>query len=125
MIERRKTIRKPVSIPMSISLFVTEGGESKSIQLEGDIRDIAINGVCLEVKIHSNKIWDTLKNYKPDKIFRMHLEVPSHGHLLVADGTVSWYRVNELENKSLQVGMFLNHMDKETCEEWYRFVKEL
>jgi hypothetical protein len=125
MLERRKTIRKLVNIPMNISLFETRQGEVTPIQVEGDIVDIAINGLCLEIKVHSDCIWETLKDYTPDKVFRMHLEVPSHGHKLVADGTVAWCRTNEFENKSIQFGMFLHRMEEATCEEWYCFVEKL
>jgi hypothetical protein len=123
--ERRKTIRKPTNITINLSLFQEIDGKTVPIRMKADIVDIAINGLCLEIKIHSDEIWEILKDYSPDKCFRMHLEAPSHDHKLIADGTVAWCRTNELENKSLQMGMFLHNMEDTTCEEWYRFVEKL
>ena len=123
--ERRKTIRKVVDIPINLSLFQEIDNDVVPIHMEADIVDIAINGLCLEIKIHSDAIWELLKDYTPDKVFRMHLEVPDHGHTLIADGTVAWCRTNELESRSLQVGMFLHNMADTTCEEWYQFVEKL
>lgn len=123
--ERRKTIRKPANILINLSLFEKIEGKEVPLQLEAEIIDIAINGLCLELKIHCDEIWEILKDYTPDKVFRMHLEAPSHGHRLIADGTVAWCRTNELEDKSLQIGMFLHNMEEATCEEWYRFVEKL
>ncbi len=45
--ERRKTIRKLVNISMNLSLFETTEEGSVPIKVEGDIVDIAINGLCL------------------------------------------------------------------------------
>ena len=123
--ERRQTIRKPANISINLALSEKIDGKIVPIKVEAEIIDIAINGLCLEIKIHSDEIWATLKDYNPDKVFRMHLEAPSHGHKLVADGTVAWCRTNEFENKSLQIGMFLHNMEEATCEEWYRFVEKL
>ncbi len=123
--ERRQTIRKPANISINLSLSEKVDGKIVPIKVEADIIDIAINGLCLEIKIHSDEIWETLKDYNPNKVFRMHLEAPSHDHTLVADGTVAWCRTNEFENKSLQIGMFLHNMEEATCEEWYRFVEKL
>jgi hypothetical protein len=126
MIERRKTARKQAKVPMKISLF-EEGKESASVQLEGNTRDIGLNGFGLEIKVRSQEIWEKLKDFTSDtgKVFLLHMEVLSSEKKLVADGTVAWCRITSPEEKEIQIGVFLNRMDAAIREEWHRFVEQL
>jgi hypothetical protein len=127
MIERRLIIRKRVKIPMRISFFEEEEKDTPLIQLEGDIRDITINGIGLEVKVRSHKIWEKLKDFDPkvEKDFYLHLEILSSEKKIAAYGTAAWCLVTDSEKKELRIGIFLNQMDANSSEEWYRFVEKL
>jgi hypothetical protein len=112
---------------MRISLFKEEERDTPLIQLEGDIRDITINGIGLEVKVRSHELWEKLKDFDPisEKDFYLHLEILSTEKKFVAYGTAVWCLVTNSEKRELRIGIFLNQMDANNREEWYRFVEKL
>lgn len=127
MNERRQAIRKQVKIPMRISLFEEKERDTPLIQMEGDIRDITMNGIGLEVKVISQELWEKLKDFDPmtGKDFYLHLEVLSSDKKLVAYGTAIWCLVADSEKRELRIGIFLNQMDANNRAELYRFMEKL
>lgn len=127
MIERRRAIRKRVKIPMKISFFKGEERDTPVLQFEGDIRDITINGIGLEVNVRSHEIWEKVEDFGPltESDFHLHLEILSTEKKFVAYGTAAWCLVTDSEKKELRLGIFLNQMKAEEREKWYRYVEKI
>jgi hypothetical protein len=121
MIERRQASRKRAEIPVKIRLFEEAEGYKASIKLEGNVRDISINGFGLEGNINSAVFWELLKDFTPDtgKVFLLHLEALASDKKLFADGTIIRCHVTDPERKELRIGISINKMDADIRNEWF------
>ncbi len=126
MIEKRISVRKPVMIPAKIALFEEGEGYENSLQMEGNISDVTISGVGLEVKTRSTEAWEKLKDFSSHKgiVFLLRLKIPPYEKKFAVDCTMAWCFVTGLEEKELRMGVYLNQMDTQNHEEWYRFVEK-
>jgi hypothetical protein len=125
MNEKRREPRKPVNVPVNISLYEVVGVDVNLVQLDAHTKDIAINGLGINIKISSNILWEKLNNFSRHKNnFFIDLEFVTPEKKIVLSGNIARCQITNEESKELRIGISLKEMTKEIRMEWANFVKE-
>ena len=121
--ELRKSVRLPVSLPVKVRLFDIATREPSPTTINGQTRNIASEGLCLETNTTLIDNCDIfLSCIQGHKLLQLEIKLPNISHPLCLRGKVIWYDRQTSSAALFCAGIYITEATERCRSLWQKYV---